>query len=286
VIRAESNLYTVMDAGETLRCRPRGRLRRLGQKVLVGDEVRFTVTAHGEGAIEEVLPRRNQLTRPPVTNVDQAVVVLSGREPEASLLTVDRLLVQALHEGLEVLLCLNKIDLLARGEEERWLGPYRAAGFPSCATSATTGAGLECMQAALRGRVSVFAGESGVGKSTLLNALVPALSLRTGRVSPKTGRGRHTTRHVELVPVAPDGLVADTPGLHAVGTPDIAPAELGSFWPELAALAAGCRFRGCLHREEPGCRVKEALAVGALDRGRYQRYLTLLQEVEQAYRRY
>lgn len=251
----------------------------------MGDQVRVLVTGPAEGAIEAVLPRRNRLERPAVANVDQAVIVCSAREPVSSLLTVDRMAVEAVHEDLAVLLCLNKIDLLEPGEAERVLEPYRTAGFRTCSTSATAGRGLDRLRRELAGVVSVFAGESGVGKSSLLNALRPGLSLRTGELG-AWRRGRHTTRHVELLEVEAGGLVADTPGLSLVALPPLAPSALAGYWPDLAVLAPGCRFRSCLHRDEPDCRVKAAVAAGELDRGRYERYLSLLDEAERTYRRY
>lgn len=283
--RSHSNLHTVRAGGETYACRPRGRLRRQRERVLVGDEVRITVTGPGEGVIEAILPRRNRLERPPVANVDQAVIIFSAREPASSLVTADRMLVEAMHADLGILFCLNKIDLLEPGEVDPYLAPYRAAGLKTCTTSAVAGLGLDCLRRELTDLCSVFAGESGVGKSSLLNALSPGLALRTGELG-SWRRGRHTTRHVELLAVAPGGLVADTPGLSLVALPAMAPPDLSAYWPELAALAPGCRFSGCLHRDEPDCGVKAAVAAGELDRGRYQRYLSLLEEVEQAYRRY
>lgn len=271
--------------GGLLDCRPRGRLRRIGRQVLVGDEVRVRVTAPGEGAIEDILPRKTGLERPPVANADQAVLVATIRDPESSLLTLDRLLVQAIYQGLSALICLNKADLLAAGEADDYLAPYRRAGFRAVTTSAVTGQGVAELRQELEDVISVFAGESGVGKSSLLNALRPGLALRTGDLG-STGRGRHTTRHLELLEVAARGLVADTPGLSLVDLPAIAPGKLAAYWPELAELAPDCRFRTCVHRQEPGCRVRAARATEELDRGRYDRYLSLLREAELADRRY
>ncbi|HCC33363.1 MAG TPA: ribosome small subunit-dependent GTPase A [Clostridiales bacterium] len=271
--------------GGLLECRPRGRMRRTGEQVLVGDEVRVKVITPGEAAIEGILPRKTQLERPPVANADQAVLVTTVRDPESSLLTLDRLLVQAIYQGLAALICLNKVDLLAAGGADGYLAPYRRAGFRTVATSATTGQGIAELRQELAGVISVLAGESGVGKSSLLNALRPGLALRTGNLG-ATGRGRHTTRHLELLEVSEHGLVADTPGLSLVSLPAMPPGRLAAYWPELAELAPDCRFRTCVHRQEPGCRVRAARGSGELDQGRYERYLSLLREVELADRRY
>ena len=268
-----------------LECRARGRLRRIGRQVLVGDEVRVRIIAPGEGAIEDILPRKTRLERPPVANADQAVLVTTIRDPESSCLTLDRLLVQAIHHGLSALICLNKADRLAGGEADDYLAPYRRAGFRTVITSAVTGEGIPELRRGLEAVISVLAGESGVGKSALLNALRPELALRTGGLG-ASGRGRHTTRHLELLEVAAGGLVADTPGLSLVSLPAMAPGHLAAYWPELADLAPDCRFRSCLHRREPDCRVRAARAADELDQGRYERYLSLLQEVELANRRY
>jgi ribosome biogenesis GTPase len=219
-----------------------------------------------------------------VANAEQAVLVTAVRDPESSLLTLDRLLVQAIHQGLSALVCVNKSDRLAEGEADNYLAPYRAAGFRTITTSAMTGQGIAELRKELEGVISVLAGESGVGKSSLLNALRPGLALRTGELG-AAGRGRHTTRHLELLEVAEGGLVADTPGLSLVSLPAMAPGRLAAYWPELADLAPECRFRTCVHRREPGCRVRAACESGELDQRRYERYLNLLREVELANRR-
>ncbi|RJQ04191.1 MAG: ribosome small subunit-dependent GTPase A [Bacillota bacterium] len=286
VIRAYSNVYYVDTGDEVLECRPRGRLKLRDTRVLVGDLVRVSQAGPGLGAIDEVLPRRNALARPQVANVDQAVIVLAVHEPELELLLADRFLVLAAAAELEAILCLNKVDLACPGEVGPVVKVYEDAGYLVVATSAKTGEGLAALRSALARKVSVLAGPSGVGKSSLLNALNPDLRLRTGEVSRKVRRGTHTTRHVALVPVGSGGLVADTPGFTQLELDGIPPQDIAWFFPEIAALAPRCKFRGCAHRAEPECRVKEGVAEGLVDGGRYARYLELVREAEATYRAY
>ncbi len=283
VVRSHSNVHYIDTGEEILECRPRGRLRYLEQRVLTGDMVRVRQAGKGLGTIEEVLPRRNELSRPPVANVDQVVLVFSFHEPELDLSLVDRFLVLAGAAGLPSVLCVNKTDLAGKDEVDAVRAVYGAL-MPLVTASARTGESVEELRSVLAGRLSVLAGPSGAGKSSLLNALDPSLGLRTGEVSRKARRGTHTTRHVALLPTGAGGLVADTPGFTHLELPEMAPANLGWYYPEMARLAAECRFSGCLHRAEPGCRVKQAVAEGDFERGRYERYLALLGEVEAAYR--
>ncbi len=269
-----------------MECRPRGRLRYLEEKVLTGDVVRVSRAGPGLGAIDEILPRKNALARPPVANVDQVVVVFAFHEPELDLSLVDRFLVLASAADLTAVLCLNKVDLATQAEVEAVRQVYEGLGYPFAAASAKTGRGLPELRARLAGKTSVLAGPSGVGKSSLLNALDPGLGLKTGDVSRKIRRGTHTTRHVALIPTGREGLVADTPGFTQLELANMKPADVAWHFPELAALASGCRFSGCIHRAEPGCRIKEAVAQGVIDAGRYQRYLSLLGEAEATYRPY
>jgi ribosome biogenesis GTPase len=274
VVKAWSNWYTVATESARLLCRPRGRLKR-GADVRVGDRVEVTALEGGEGVIEDVAPRRNRLDRPPVANVDLVAVVSAWTAPPWSPELADRILVRAAAAGCRALLVINKADLLEdptavrRGTE-----PYRRAGYPVLLTSALTGEGLDLLARAADGGVVCLAGQSGAGKTRLLAALAPDRALRSGALSERLGHGRHTTRHAELLPVG-GGWIVDTPGFSRLDMDGIEPAALGRCFPEVAALAAGCRFRSCLHRSEPGCAVR-----GAVDPGRYARYLRLLEECE------
>lgn len=304
VVKAQTNLYEVRVGDEVLLCALRGRLRREAGTVLTGDEVEVRRT-EGGAVIERVLPRRNQLVRPPIANVDRVLVVQSLAAPDPVPILLDRLLVQAEAHGLPVLLCFNKVDLVtgngtagdARGPGEagqqgapgedalpgqlrRLVEGYRLAGYPVYLVSARTGQGVEALRQELREGVTVLAGPSGAGKSTLLNAIQPGLRLQTGEVSRKLGRGRHTTRHVQLLALEGGGWVADSPGFSRLELPEVEPEELADLWPDLRSHAPGCRFRGCLHRSEPGCAVRAAVDEGAIAEWRYHNYLVLLGEVE------
>lgn len=303
MIKAVNVWCDVHTAAGVLSCRPRGRLklrresagpvpREGAAAILVGDRVRCRRLADGTGVIDEVLPRRTVLVRPPVANVDQVLVVFTATPSGADLDLVDRILVLAADEGLAAVLALNKIDMVPAAERVPLEGVarvYRAAGYPFHLTSALTGEGVDGLAADLRGRVTVLAGRSGTGKSSLLNAVTPDLSLRTGAVSESGGWGRHTTRHVELLPLrasapggegggGPSGWVADAPGFSRVDLP-VPRERLAACFPELAALSAGCRFRGCLHEHEPDCAVIAAVRGGAVDGARYARYAAFLAEI-------
>ncbi len=304
IVKAFNIWYRVaLPGGLTADCRPRGRLqppagrpeeagrrpeRRSGRGdpdrsrvLLVGDRVGVTLQPDGTGVIEEVLPRRSELLRPPVANVDQVLVVFTSVEPPWNSDLLDRILVQAEREGLSAVLALNKVDLLstkAREDAEARVAVYRSAGYPCILTSALTGEGVEALRPYLRERITVVAGQSGVGKSCLLNALRPGLTLRTGAVSTKAGRGRHTTRHVELLPLD-GGWVADAPGFSRLDLSYIPGEDLAGCFPEIVREAAGCRFRGCLHVHEPGCAVRRAAGAGAIHPDRYSRYTSFLAEI-------
>ncbi len=258
--------------------------------VLAGDRVRCTDLGDGEGRIEAVLPRRNVLPRPPVANVDLVLIVTAWAEPPFSFAYVDRLLVAVRRDACEAVLCLNKADLLTpdeRTEAETQLAAYRTLGVPVVLTSARDGEGIEEARSLLRSRLGVLAGPSGVGKSALLSRICPERLLRSAALSARLGRGRHTTRHTELLPLAgakTDGWVADTPGFSRLDLEDLDPADLGAYYPEFAAVAQDCHFHGCLHDGEPGCAIAEAVASGRIDVGRHERYRALLAEVRERFR--
>jgi len=285
VVKAYGGFYYVREGERLWECVLRGRFRLEKKQVLVGDRVIFTARQEDAGVIEQLLPRRTELVRPPVANVDRAVIVISGREPEPNPLLLDRFLIQVAAAGVRPMICLNKIDLPAAGAEEL-IAVYRRAGYPVFATSALRGTGIGELREALAGGISVLAGPSGVGKSSLLNALHPGWMLKTGAVSRRLGRGRHTTRHVELLALPEGGLVADTPGFTSLNLPPMTRQELAACYPEMERYRSGCRFTGCLHAKEPDCAVKEAVAAGEIAPLRYENYLVLLQEVAARERRY
>lgn len=253
--------------------------------VLAGDQVLCRDVGDGEGTIETVLPRRGLLARPPVANADHVVVVVCWRAPEFSAGFVDRLLVLAAAQGYGVTLCMNKADMLApdqRADVVATLAPYVRAGVQTLLVSAVSGEGVDALATGLAAHLSVVAGPSGAGKSRLISRLCPERTLRSGELSRHAGRGRHTTRHVELLMLPRGGWVADTPGFSRLSLDGMAPDALSLFYPEFATLGALCRFRGCLHDQEPECAVRDAVAKGDVDPGRYQRYLELVAECRTA----
>lgn len=272
-------------SGETVRCHLRGRLKKDRVRILPGDVVRISRVSDDEGVVEEVLPRRTTLARPYIANVDQVVIVAALAEPPPSLDLVDRLLVLAQAEGLQAFIVWNKADLVAREEADVYRQVYERAGFPSALTSPKQDLGREELLAGLSGHVTVLAGASGVGKSSLLNWLLGEERLETGAVSRRLGRGRHTTRAVQLVAMPGGGWIADSPGFSVLDLSGVPMEQLSQLYPEMVRYSAACRFGGCLHRAEPGCAVREAVREGAIDGGRYERYLRLLDELEEAERR-
>jgi len=268
------------EEGEEISCRLRGRLRRDALGVVAGDFVVLTRTG-ADAVVEEVLPRRNLLDRPTVANVDQVLVVFSYRDPPLDLGHVGRVLVGAEKAGVDAVAVLSKADLLAGAERREVEELFRAVPYRLVVTSSVTGEGLGELRPLLGGRVSVLAGQSGVGKSRLLNALEPGLGLATGDISPRVRRGRHTTRLARLLDVD-GGMVADTPGFSRLDLAGVEPRQVAALFPELAALAPECRFADCYHRAEPGCAVRRAVEEGTVALWRYRLYLELLTEVEEA----
>lgn len=274
IVKALSGFYYVRTEHDLIECRGRGKLRRLGQTPLVGDRAVVTCS-EGRGAIERLLPRRNALIRPAVANIDALVVLASAAIPVTEPFLIDRVSAAAAAQGLDVILCVNKCDL---DPAERLTAIYTHAGFPVVRTSAQTGEGVEELRALLRGKTVAFTGNSGVGKSSLLARLCPGLRLDTAEVSEKLGRGRHTTRHIELFDVDGDTLVADTPGFSAFDpeqTEQFDKRTLDTLFPDFAPYLGGCRFPDCSHRTEPDCSVLRALQEGQIEPSRHRSYLRL-----------
>ncbi len=293
IVKAISGFYYVRtEDGKLFKCRARGVFKFEKKKLtpLVGDLVEMEQTGLNEGVVTSVQPRSSELVRPPIANADQAVVVCSLRHPRFQQMPLDRFLVHGEREGLKIVIVLTKKDLVkerAEEEIERIRSVYQPAGYPVLATSIRTQEGIGELEQCLKGKISVFAGQSGVGKSSLLNQLLPDRELKTGKVSARIGRGRHTTRQVELLSLAGGGQVADTPGFSQLQFKGLEPAELGQYFPEIHELSSECRFRGCLHINEPDCAVKDARARGAIDMSRYQHYKQFLSEIkEEMVRRY
>jgi ribosome biogenesis GTPase len=287
IVKALSGFYYVADGYRVIQCRARGLFKKKGAKVnpLVGDWVVYDVISDTEGYVMEVGERSSELVRPPIANVDQAVLVFSLCEPDFSSLLLDKFLVHTEHAGIDSVIVLSKADKASQEETELIVRKYEAIGYQVIPTSTVDHRGVEAVRRELRDRISVFAGQSGVGKSSLINALFPGMSLQTGDVSQKLGRGRHTTRHVELIPLDGGGYVADTPGFSSLEFIDMSELDLARSFRDFAAFSDGCRFRGCLHMSEPSCAVRAALEAGELDEERYKHYKQFHEELKEYQRR-
>lgn len=285
VIRAVGGFYDVRTReGKEYRCRARGRFKKDRTSIYVGDRVEFTVN-NGEGVLETVEPRRNFLHRPPVANIDQVIIVSALQNPPISLQLLDRLLVLAESRQLRAIICFNKADL-PHDDVADPVRFYAEAGYKIFFTSAKLGQGIEALQKELCSRVSVFAGPSGAGKSSLLNRIKPGINLKTGAVSDKSKRGRHTTRHVELIPLEGEGFVADTPGFSQLELSEITSQQLPYYFPDFYPHAENCRFNTCMHVKEPDCGVKAAVEQGKILASRYENYLYFFDELKQQEREY
>lgn len=280
--KALSGYYYVFDGEQLVQCRGRGIFRNRGESPLVGDFVEYSnETAGSDGAIEAILPRQNELVRPPIANVDQALLVFSVKEPDFNTGLLDRFLVVLESYHVEPIICLTKMDLLTASEREQiaaYVQAYEDIGYKVVTAYIDEPTLMEKLTLILVGKTTVLAGQSGVGKSTLLNTLLPQLQLKTGEISHSLGRGKHTTRHVELIEVA-GGLLADTPGFSSFDFDTIEREELTQCFPDLAKHAEHCKFRGCLHKQEPKCAVKAAVEAGAIADYRFKHYEQILQEI-------
>ncbi|MGE4271451.1 MAG: ribosome small subunit-dependent GTPase A [Desulfitobacterium sp.] len=292
LLKGYSGFYYVFAEGRVWECSLRGRFRIRNQEFLPGDRVKILPGAGMKATIEEVEPRRNALVRPTIANVDQAFLVFAYVSPEPDLNLLDRLIIQVTAAQIKPVIIMNKLDL-ARSEADPsgktisadGLDFYRELGYDLIKVSTKTREGLEELQEQINGKVTVLAGPSGVGKSSLLNALSPDLELKTGDVSQKLKRGRHTTRHVELM-VCGEGLLADTPGFSSLYLPEMKREELTDYFVEFRGAVGQCRFANCMHHKEPDCAVKAAVASGMIQPSRYAHYGQFLEEVIAAERRY
>ncbi|MGI6449894.1 MAG: ribosome small subunit-dependent GTPase A [Desulfitobacteriia bacterium] len=284
LIKGYAGFYYVYTTDRVWECSLRGRFRIQKQDFLPGDRVIILPGAGNKATIEKVLERRNYLPRPSIANVDQAILVFARQTPDPDYNLLDRLLVQIARAGIDLLLVFTKIDLI-KDLNDKNIEYYRQIGYRVVNVSNKTGEGLKELPDYLTGKISVLAGPSGVGKSSLLNSLEPGRKLKTGLVSDKIGRGKHTTRHVELLPVA-GGLVADTPGFSSLYLPEMKREELQNYFPEFDQYKGDCKFKSCLHDKEPACAVKEALEDSKILPTRYEHYLQFLQEVIAKERRF
>jgi len=291
LLKGYGGFYYVYAEDQVWECSLRGRFRVKDQDFLPGDLVRILPEEENKATIEGVEQRRNALSRPAIANVDQAILVFAMTNPKPDLNLLDRLLIQVADADIDPILVFTKLDkfkeaVLTNGSEEHAITDvYRQIGYTVFEVSNETGQGIEGVRARLTDKISVLAGPSGAGKSSLFNALSPGKKLKTGEISVKSKRGRHTTRHVELM-VCAGGLVADTPGFSSLFMPTMKRAELAGCFPEFVERRRQCRFNSCLHDKEPNCAIKAAVESGEISAVRYEHYLIFLQEVIEAERRY
>ncbi len=278
IMRALSGFYYVRTGEGSIQCRARGRFRRDGLTPLVGDRVIIEQADGDTGTVLEILPRKNAFCRPAVANIDYLVMIMSAALPVTDPYLADRITVRCEKNRCGVILVVNKCDL---DPGDRLYDIYAGTGYPVFRVSARTGEGMDAFRRAIEGAVCCFTGNSGVGKSSLINALESGFSIPTGEISEKLGRGRHTTRHVELFDLGRGTLLGDTPGFASFGdemeTP-ITTGELGGLFPEFAPYLGQCRFNDCTHRAEPGCALRQAVESGAAHQSRYCSYLRLYEE--------
>ena len=286
VIRATSGFYYVKSGTHIIACKLRGRMKQNRYSVCVGDRVVYTATGDAVGAIEQILPRDSFLKRPEVANVNQAILTFAASHPRVDFGLLDRFLVLAELSEIPAVICINKIDMADPEELKPYLAIYERMGYPVLLVSAKTGVGIAQLQKILYDKVSVFAGPSGVGKSSLLNAIEPGLSLTTGELSQKIGRGKHTTRVAELLVLSGGGFVVDTPGFSFTEFIEMNPEDLRFQYREFRDILAGCHFSSCIHQKEPQCAVKNAVTAGTIAASRYESYCELLQEIQQTKRRF
>jgi ribosome biogenesis GTPase len=306
VIKARNSIYEVKYKDELIRCvlRPKIKLEdermreetkemRMADLVSVGDRVIFSSEDGKAGYIEEILPRASQFGRARIgklpqviaANLDMLLIVFATKNPDLKLRMLDRFLVTSEAAGMESVICINKMDLVNRDKVKSQMKLYESIGYPVIYVSAVTGEGLEELRLTMRDKISAFAGPSGVGKSTLLNAIQPGLKLRIGDVSEKTHKGQHTTSEVELLSLNFGGFVADTPGIRALGLLEVGTQYLGSYFPEMREYIPLCKYPSCSHAHEPDCAVKLALKSGKINAERYESYLRLLGAKDGRYER-
>lgn len=283
VVRAIGGIFFVesmTDVNSIIECSVRGKLKLTASDILVGDKVEFLME-DSKGVITEVLSRESILKRPYITNVDLLVVVFAHLNPAPNPSLIARFLILADSSDIPYILVFNKTDLVGKGKADQLANIYRKYGYKVFCTSVVNNLGKRTLQKELTGKVSVFTGPSGVGKSALLNMLSPGLKLKTGLLSSKISRGKHTTREVQLLKVNPRTYVADTPGFSQIDFEHLKPEDLAAFFPDFRCCLGKCRFSSCMHQNEPECALKMGIQDGTIDQERYQSYLELLQELQE-----
>ena len=283
IVKGISGFYYVhvVESG-IYECKAKGIFRQQKMKPLVGEDVEIDIISEEKktGNVAAILPRKNALIRPAVVNVDQALLIFAAASPNPNFNLLDRFLVMMGRQDVPVILCFNKCDLITEEQQQEIASIYEASGCKILFVSAKKELGLKELQEILEGKTTTVAGPSGVGKSSLINLLAPEACMETGEISKKIERGRHTTRHAELIQLKGDGYIMDTPGFSSLYLPEMEKEELQDCYPEFAAFEPYCRFQGCSHISEPDCGVKEALSEGKIHPVRYENYCQLYGELK------
>lgn len=279
--------YIYAEDGNVYECKAKGIFRKDNFKPLVGDNVEITVLneEEKEGSVTSILPRRNSLIRPAVANVDQAFLIFAMENPKPNFLLLDRFLIMMKQQEIPAVICFNKKDVGEKEEMEKLYEIYTGCGYRVVLSSTYEGEGMDEIHEILKGKTTVVAGPSGVGKSSITNCMQGEVQMETGEISKKLKRGKHTTRHSQVIPVEKNTFLVDTPGFSSLYLIDMKEEELRDYFPEFAMYEPQCRFQGCMHIHEPGCAVKKALSEGKISQQRYDNYLALYEELKEK-RRY
>lgn len=279
--------YIYAEDGNIYECKAKGIFRKDNFKPLVGDNVEITVLneEEKEGSVTSILPRRNSLIRPAVANVDQAFLIFAMENPKPNFLLLDRFLIMMEQREIPAVICFNKKDVGDKDEMEKLYEIYTGCGYRVVLSSTYEGEGMDEIREILNGKTTVVAGPSGVGKSSITNCMQGEVQMETGEISKKLKRGKHTTRHSQVIPVEKNTFLVDTPGFSSLYLTDMKEEELRDYFPEFVMYEPQCRFQGCMHIHEPGCAVKEALSEGKISQQRYDNYLALYEELKEK-RRY
>lgn len=282
IVKGIGGFYYIKHKDSIYECKARGKFRNMKIVPLVGDYVHFSFNeSTNQGVIEDILDRRVELIRPSVANVEQAVIVFAAKSPDPNFTLLDKILIMSEYYNLQLKVCINKIELDDNGLINEILEVYKATGYEIIPCSAKENIGIERIKEILKDKISVFAGPSGVGKSSILNRVQSGLDLKTGEVSSKTKRGKHTTRHSELLQLDYGGLVVDSPGFTSLDIDYIEAKELGHQFPEFRPFIEDCRFIDCIHVNEPNCGVKDALSKKYINKNRYDNYLYFIKQIQE-----
>ena len=279
IIKGIGGFYYVKTSEGVYQAKGRGLFKKEGTVLSVGDCVSIDVLPDGDAVINSIEPRKNHFIRPPIANVDCIVVVFSATKPKPNFTIIDKFLIMAEQKGIEPIICINKCDLLPEDKVNHLADIYEPS-YKVVRTSTKSGEGINRLEKLIEGRKVACAGPSGVGKSTITNAIIPEANMETGRISEKTSRGRHTTRHVEIFETKGGGYVFDTPGFTSFDILDADEDDLKDYYPEIAMFTGKCRFDNCRHVKEPGCAVIEAVESGIINKQRYESYLQHMEEIK------